>query len=162
VRSRSSNSIPESQPRAEEATQRLRRRRQFQPLIQRVALVAFAVAEADPAQPCWVNQRCDGRASAGTWLACRWRTAFDDARLAPAFPEQPQALRKARGGRHGRLSAVVVLRHSDDDVALLVSLVDIPMRLGDLFQRIAPIDDRFYLSRLNELFEEDETFGLLA
>ena len=64
--------------------------------------------------------------------------------------------------RHCLLSVVVVLRHRDDDIALLVSLVDIPMRLGGLFQRIAPIDDRSYHSRLNQLFEEDETFGLLA
>jgi hypothetical protein len=68
----------------------------------------------------------------------------------------------SHSGKHGRLSAIVVMRHSDDDVALLVALVDIPMRLGGLFQRIAPIDDRCYLSRLNELFEEDQTFGLLA
>jgi hypothetical protein len=50
------------------------------------------------------------------------------------------------------------MHHSDDDVSPFLPLFDIPVSFGDLFQRIAPIDDRFYLSRLNKLdklFEED-------
>ena len=50
--------------------------------------------------------------------------------------------------------------HSYDDISLLVSSFDIPMSLGNLLQWIAPIDDRPQLSRLNELFEEDEIFRL--
>lgn len=38
-----------------------------------------------------------------------------------------------------------------DDISLFVSFFDIPMRLGSLFQRIASINDRFYLARFNKL-----------
>ena len=41
--------------------------------------------------------------------------------------------------------------HSDDDISLFVSLFDIPVGLGSLLQRIASINDRFNLSRLNKL-----------
>ena len=47
------------------------------------------------------------------------------------------------------------MRHSDDDISCFVSCFDIPVSLGDLFQRIAAIDDRFYLAGLNQLFEEN-------
>ena len=43
---------------------------------------------------------------------------------------------------------------SYDYISLLVSLIDIPVSLGDLFQRIASVNDRFYLSSLNKLFME--------
>ena len=33
------------------------------------------------------------------------------------------------------------LRHSDDDISLLVSSFDIAMSFGNLLQRVAPIDD---------------------
>ena len=52
--------------------------------------------------------------------------------------------------------------HSDDDISLFVSCFDIPVRLGHLFQRIASIDDRFYLPRLDQLCEEDKIFDLLT
>ena len=45
--------------------------------------------------------------------------------------------------------------HSYDDIPLFVSFVDIPVCLGDLFKRIAFINDRFYLSRFNKLSEEN-------
>jgi hypothetical protein len=51
-------------------------------------------------------------------------------------------------------SSCVDMGHRDDDVALFVSGVDIPVSLGNVFQRIASINDRFYLSRLNQLFED--------
>ena len=35
--------------------------------------------------------------------------------------------------------------HSYDDISLFVSFIDIPVSLGSLFQRIAPINDRFNL-----------------
>ena len=44
--------------------------------------------------------------------------------------------------------------HSDDDISLFAPLIDIPVRLGNPFQRIAPIDDRFELARFNQVFEE--------
>ena len=42
--------------------------------------------------------------------------------------------------------------HSDGDISLFVSFVDVPVSLGNLFQRIASIYDRFQLSRFNKLF----------
>ncbi len=45
--------------------------------------------------------------------------------------------------------------HSYDYMSLFVSFFNIPVSLDNLFQRIASIYDRFYLSRLNKLFEED-------
>jgi len=45
--------------------------------------------------------------------------------------------------------------HCNDHISLFMPFVDIPVRLGHLFQRIESINDRFYLSRLNQLFEED-------
>ena len=45
--------------------------------------------------------------------------------------------------------------HSDDDISLFVPFFDIPVSLDNLFQRIASIYDRFYLPRLNKLFEEN-------
>ena len=39
--------------------------------------------------------------------------------------------------------------HSDDDISLFVSFVDIPVSLSSLFQRIASINNRFDRSRLN-------------
>ena len=43
--------------------------------------------------------------------------------------------------------------HSNDYISLFVSFVDIPVSLDNLFQRIASIYDRFYLSRFNQLLE---------
>ena len=48
-----------------------------------------------------------------------------------------------------------MLFHSYGDISLFVSCVDIPVSLGNLFQRIASTYDRFYLPRLNKLFEEN-------
>ena len=49
----------------------------------------------------------------------------------------------------------VVMRHSYDYISRLLPCFDIAVRLGNLFQRIASIYDRFNLSRLNKLFEEN-------
>ncbi len=48
----------------------------------------------------------------------------------------------------------VLLSHCEDDVALFVPRFDIPVRLGRLFQRIAPVDDRPDLARFDELFDD--------
>jgi hypothetical protein len=45
--------------------------------------------------------------------------------------------------------------HSDDYISFFVSFVDIPVGFDNLFPWIGSIDDRFYLSRLNQLFEEE-------
>jgi len=45
--------------------------------------------------------------------------------------------------------------HCYDYISLFVPSFDIPVSLDDLFQGIASINDRSYLSRLNKLFEED-------
>jgi|GEM_PF-1565321 len=54
------------------------------------------------------------------------------------------------------LSTVLVCctRYSDDDVAFLTSCIHMAMRLNHLFERIALINDRFQLSRLNKFKEE--------
>src|SRR3972149_12108214 len=54
------------------------------------------------------------------------------------------------------------MSHNEDDIPLLVSSSDILMRLGNLLQRIAPIDDRLQPPRLDQSFEEVEAFGLFA
>ena len=54
-----------------------------------------------------------------------------------------------------RFMGLAVLFHRDDDIALFVSCFDIPVSLDNLFQRIASINDWFYLSRFNQLFEEE-------
>jgi hypothetical protein len=40
--------------------------------------------------------------------------------------------------------------HSYDHNSLFVSSIDIPVGLGNLLQRIASVNDRFYLPRLNK------------
>jgi hypothetical protein len=40
-----------------------------------------------------------------------------------------------------------------------MSFFDIPVSFGSLFQRIASIYGRFYLSRLNKPFEENQIFS---
>ena len=44
----------------------------------------------------------------------------------------------------------------DDDIALLVSLLDVPVGFDDLLQRVSPVDDRLELPCLGELPELDE------
>ena len=45
--------------------------------------------------------------------------------------------------------------HSYDYISLFEPFVNITVSLGSLFQRIAFIDDRFYFSCLDQLFEEN-------
>jgi hypothetical protein len=58
--------------------------------------------------------------------------------------------------------SLAIMFHSDDDISLFVALLDIPVRIGHLFQRIASIYDRFYLPSLNQFCEEDKIFDLLT
>ena len=55
---------------------------------------------------------------------------------------------------------VLVLLHRDDDIALFVSLVNIPVSLDHLLQWIASINNGFDLPRFNEIVEVDEIFSL--
>ena len=50
----------------------------------------------------------------------------------------------------------VILFHRYDDIPLFVPLIDILVGLGSLFQWIALIYDRFYLSGLNKLLEKNQ------
>src|SRR3990172_4046692 len=52
--------------------------------------------------------------------------------------------------------------NSDDDISLFVPCFDIPVSLGNLFQWIAPIDDRFNRSGLNKLFEGKQIICRIA
>jgi hypothetical protein len=43
--------------------------------------------------------------------------------------------------------------HRYHDISFFVALFNIPMSFCNLFQRPAPVDDRLYCSRLQEIFE---------
>ena len=49
-----------------------------------------------------------------------------------------------------------MLVHCDGHVALFVFLLDIPMRLDHVLQRVAPIDDCPVFPRLDEILEEED------
>jgi len=65
------------------------------------------------------------------------------------------AYRSKKGAFYFHGSSNVDKLYCDDYAALFVSLVDVPVRVNHLFQGIGPINDRFYLIRLNKLFEEN-------
>ena len=58
-------------------------------------------------------------------------------------------------------SGFVIMLHSYDHIPLFVPCFDVPVSLGSLFQRIASVYNRLYLSRLNELFEVNQIFSLV-
>ena len=62
----------------------------------------------------------------------------------------------------GVLLGFVVSFQGDYNISRFLPGFDIPVSIGSLFQRIASIDDGFYLSRLNQLFEDNQIFTLLA
>ncbi len=53
------------------------------------------------------------------------------------------------------LSGFIITFQSYYYISLFLSCFNIPVSLGNLFQRIAPVYDRFYLSRLNKFFEDN-------
>ena len=55
-----------------------------------------------------------------------------------------------------------VLCHRDDHMSRFLPGFDIAMSLGDLCQRIAPVDDRFYFSRLDKFLEENQSQAIPA
>ena len=56
----------------------------------------------------------------------------------------------------------VVLLHRYDYISLFLPCFDIPVSLSSLFQQIAFIDDRSYLPRLNQPFEEGQVFDFVG
>ena len=52
------------------------------------------------------------------------------------------------------LSGPFILSHTNDYVSCFLSRVDVPVRFGSLFQRIASVYYGSDFSRFNELFEE--------
>jgi hypothetical protein len=60
-----------------------------------------------------------------------------------------------RSRRGSAWLGAVAMFHSDDDMSLLVPLFDVAVSLDNLLQRITPVNDRSYLSRLNKFLEED-------
>ena len=54
-----------------------------------------------------------------------------------------------------------MIGHRDDDVASLVSRVDVPMRVSDSPQRVARVDDRGELCRFREFGEVRQVPALL-
>lgn len=50
---------------------------------------------------------------------------------------------------HYRRFTLSLVFHSHRDIALLVALIDVPMGVGHLLERVAPINDRFELSGFN-------------
>jgi len=71
-------------------------------------------------------------------------------------PSSPAAMKPSGiAVRCSALLGFVIISQSYYYISLFVSFFGIPVSLGNLFQRIASIYDRFYLSRLNKLLEED-------
>ena len=58
-------------------------------------------------------------------------------------------------GREYSLMNFLRVHQINYDISLLVSFFGICVSLGSLFKRIASINDRFYLPRLNKLLEEN-------
>ena len=52
--------------------------------------------------------------------------------------------------------------HRNDHISLFMPLLDIAVRLDDLLQRIDPVNDRFELARLDQFFEQEQVFELIA
>ena len=81
-------------------------------------------------------------------------------RLQSNWLRSPRNLMVSIGGRYayalifGMTLAFMGVFHRYHDITLFMSLIDIPVSLGNFFQRIASIDHRFDLARLNQLFEE--------
>ena len=52
--------------------------------------------------------------------------------------------------------------YRDNDIAFFMPLLDIAVRLDDLFQRIDPVYGWFELARLDQFFELEQVFELIA
>ena len=52
--------------------------------------------------------------------------------------------------------------HRDDHISFFMPLLNIAVRLDDLLQRIDPVNGRFELARLDQFFEHEQVFELIA
>jgi len=59
-------------------------------------------------------------------------------------------------------SGLAATYHRNDHISLFMPLLDIAVRLDDLLQRIDPVNDRFELARLDQSFEHEQVFELVA
>jgi hypothetical protein len=57
---------------------------------------------------------------------------------------------------------IVCISYRDNDVASFMPLLDITVRFHDLIQRIDPVNGRFELARLDQSFEQEQIFELVA
>src|SRR5215204_3188866 len=87
-----------------------------------------------------------GRASRDTESAGAW------GRRSPVTSSPPEGLQESSFG---------FASHGDDDFSLSVSLFQIPDGLGDLAQRVGPVDDRCDLAGFYELLEDDHVLVVL-
>ena len=84
-----------------------------------------------------------------------WQVGGRGQCLGAGKTEARKILGAKRPTRLHALLGFVIMFHRYDYISLFVSCFDIPVSLGNLFQRVASIDDRFYLPRFNKLFEEN-------
>lgn len=56
----------------------------------------------------------------------------------------------------------MIVVHSYDNISLFVALIDIPVRLDDLCQRKAAVNNCFHLACLDQACKEDKIIDLLA
>ena len=66
-----------------------------------------------------------------------------------------------KGERYGREGSLIH-RYGDDYISFLLVCFDVSVRLGNLCQRIAPINDRPDRSRLNQPFEGQQIVGRIT
>jgi hypothetical protein len=64
-------------------------------------------------------------------------------------------------GQGARRLSRLTWSHGDDDFSSGVSLFQIPDRLGDLGERVGPVDDRCDLPGFDELLEDDHVLVVL-
>jgi hypothetical protein len=69
-------------------------------------------------------------------------------------------MRRDSGVGFMRLLGFVAMFHGNAYISLLVSFVDIPMSLDNLFQRIRSIYNWSWLFLLNKVFEVNQIFSL--
>ena len=58
-------------------------------------------------------------------------------------------------------SLILIVAYGEHHIALFVPGLDIPVGLGDLFERVAPVDNWFELPRFDKLFKENHIFHSL-
>src|SRR5665648_856175 len=75
------------------------------------------------------------------------------------MPHGGRAARESLSWASIMSTRLALLRDGNHHMPLLVSLLDIPVRIDDLVQRIAPVDDRPDLPVLDQICEEHQILG---